>query len=762
MRQAVVLGKITLNMSQICAARRSDFLCFNNTDRLHALSKTPYCCRVSSPLRLPRLGAALGERGTRFSLYADNASSVDLCLFDEAGGAERRLPMEDGAHGLWSLFVPGVGAGQRYGFRVDGPWDPASGHRHNPNKLVLDPYAEAVTGKVTWAPEVFGHQVNADFAGDVTRRDDRDSAPFVPRSVVVNQNTYEWNDAFMRRVPWTETFVYEMHVRGATMQHPGIPEELRGTYAGVAHEAFLDHLERIGVTAVELLPVHTFSDEVHLVKKGLSQFWGYNTLGFFAPHEAYAHASTPQGVIDEFKAMVDALHSRNIEVLLDVVYNHTAEQSKEGGTLSWRGVDNASYYRLDGWGQDIDVTGCGNTLDLRDISALRMTLDSLRHWVHHYHVDGFRFDLAVALARGRDDGFDPGHPFLMALRADPVLSRVKLIAEPWDVGINGWRTGQFPPPFCEWNDRFRDVTRTFWLQDVAAGGTNGHGVSDIATRLAGSEDLFGNQDRGPLASINYVASHDGYTLADATAYERKHNEANGEQNRDGHGDNRSWNHGSEGLTHDTDILRQRRRSVRNLLATTLLSTGTPMICAGDEFGRTQGGNNNAYCQDNPTSWLDWDHGETEENLIETLAFLSQLRADHRVFRQSRFFTERPNPVDRRVDVRWYGRLGRTLTPQAWGDPDQRVLQMMLIGEGLEATSFLLVLHGANTAGEIVLPHPPYNHVGCEDEPHHLARYELVWDSAWETPAGAEHTSHDPGEYVTMPAASMRVYELITN
>ena len=699
----------------------------------------------------PRLGATPEAGGTTFALYAGHATAVELCLFDgpEPHAKETRLPLEDGAHGVWSRHVPDVGPGQLYGYRVHGPWEPSAGHRHNPEKLLIDPYAKAVTGKVSWRPEVFGHHVGPDFSGDPWHRDDRDSAPYVPRSVVVADDTYEWSDSAMTTVPWHETFIYELHVKGATERHPGIPDELRGTYAGLAHPAFLDHLQRIGVTAVELMPVHTFTDEVHLASTGLVNYWGYNTLNFFAPHAAYAHAKDPQGVVDEFKAMVDAMHSRGIEVLLDVVYNHTSEQSRTGGTLSWRGIDNRSYYRLDGWGQDIDVTGCGNTLDQRDISALRMTLDSLRHWVQEYHIDGFRFDLAVALARGRDDGYFEGHPFLMALRADPVLSQVKLIAEPWDVGINGWRTGQFPPPFGEWNDRYRDTVRTFWLPDVAAGEQNAHGVREIATRLAGSEDLFGHHDRGPLASINYVASHDGYTLADTVAYQRKHNEANGEGNRDGHGDNRSWNHGVEGLTTDEEIMRRRRRSVRNLLATTLLSTGTPMICAGDEFGRTQGGNNNAYCQDNETSWLDWDHESWQENLIDTTAFLSKLRADHRVFSQSTFFASRPMPTDRRVDVRWFGRHGHPMTEASWNDPACRVLQMMLIGEGLDATSFLLVLQGKNMTDDVTLP------------PAHVPdrSYELIWDSAWECPECQPRVVSVPGAVVEMPAASMRVYQI---
>ncbi len=437
--------------------------------------------------------------------------------------------------------------------------------------------------------------MGGDLTGDPDVRDDRDSAPFVPRSVVLADG-FDWGDDRRPDVPWSQTVVYEAHVRGLTQRLPGVPEHLRGTYAGLAHPATVEHLTSLGVTTVELLPVHAFTHEPALARRGARNYWGYNTLSFFAPHAAYASVADPAAVLREVKGMVRLLHQAGLEVVLDVVYNHTAEQGREGATLSWRGLDNQAYYRLDDNGRDVDVTGCGNTLDLCHPRAVQLALDSLRYWAEQVHVDGFRFDLATALARGRDDAFDPDHPFLVALRTDPVLSRLKLVAEPWDVGPHGWRTGQFPPPMAEWNDRFRDTVRTFWLADAAraARGEPGHGVRELATRLSGSQDLFGVGDRGPLASVNYLAAHDGFTVADTTAYERKHNEANGEGNRDGHDDNRSWNHGVEGDSEVPAVVAARRRSIRSLLGTLLLSTGVPMLAAGDELGRTQGGNNNAY------------------------------------------------------------------------------------------------------------------------------------------------------------------------
>ncbi|HET8600837.1 MAG TPA: glycogen debranching protein GlgX [Segeticoccus sp.] len=720
-----------------------------------------------SPDLAPPLGATLSGDGAHFAVYAGHAEAVELCLYDAddpTGASERVLPMPHRAHGTWFTHVAGVEGGQRYAFRAHGAWDPHRGLRYNPCKLLLDPYGRAVDGQVRWAPPVFGHAVDDRLHGDGEARDDRDSSAYVPRSVLLGDD-FDWGDDRPPLVPWAETVVYEAHVKGLTARHPAVPKPLRGTYAGLTHPAVLEHLLSLGVTTVELLPIHAFASEPALVQRGLTNYWGYNTLGFFAPHPEYAAATDPQGVLDEVKGMVKALHAAGIEVLLDVVYNHTAEQSGHaGGTLSWRGLDNRAYYRLDARGRDIDVTGCGNTLDLRHPMVCRMVLDSLRYWVEQVHVDGFRFDLAVALARGRDDGYDPDHPFLVALRTDPVLSRVKLVAEPWDVGVHGWRTGQFPPPFGEWNDRYRDTVRTFWLADVARDrrGEPGHGVRDLATRLAGSEDLFGSNytaDRGPIASINYVAAHDGFTLADTTAYEHKHNDANGEGNRDGHDDNRSWNHGVEGPTTDPPTRAARQRSMRNLLGTLLTATGVPMISSGDELGRTQRGNNNAYCQDNEISWLDWELQPWQEDLLETARFLTRLRREHPVLRQRTFFTGRPARRDGTAYLDWFAADGAPMHAGLWEDGRTRTLVMFLDGGPVGDGSLLIVWHGSTHEREVTLP----TITG-------VTAYRLLWDSAEPRPdapatpddeprpdAPATPDELRPGAHVCVGADSLRVY-----
>ncbi|MGO4341594.1 glycogen debranching protein GlgX [Pedococcus sp. 2YAF34] len=679
----------------------------------------------------PTLGMTLVEGGAEFAVYAGHADSVEVCLFDEGdtdGSTERRVPLVERTHGTWFGFLPGVQAGQRYGLRADGPWRPQEGLRYNPHKLLLDPYARAVEGEVRWGPEVYAHPVNQQLRGDDVIRGTLDSAGAMPRCVVVRDD-FDWGDDQHPHTPLADSVVYEAHVRNITMLHPEVPEHLRGTYAGLCHPAVIAHLKAIGVTAVELLPVHAFTSEPEVVQRGLVNHWGYNTLGFFAPHARYASTPDPQGALDEFKGMVRLLHDEGIEVILDVVYNHTAEQSRQGASLSWRGLDNRAYYRLDERGQDIDVTGCGNTLDLRHVMVCKMVLDSLRYWVQECHVDGFRFDLAVALGRGQNDDYDPNHPFLVALRTDPVLSRVKLVAEPWDVGIHGWRTGQFPPPFAEWNDRFRDAVRTFWLQDLGAQvhGQEGHGVRELATRLAGSQDLFGARDRGPVASVNFVAAHDGFTVADLTAYNAKHNGPNGEGNRDGTDGNRSWNHGVEGPTDPVDLTHlevgtARRRSMRNLLATTLLATGVPMLNAGDELGRSQDGNNNPYCQDSEVSWFDWELDDWQEDLLATTRFLTTLRAEHTVLRQRTFFTGRPVHEDGSTDLAWFGADGEPMENGRWEDPSTRTLLMFLNGACLQDRSLLLVLRGDAEPGTVTLPTLPG-----------LTGYELLWDSTLERP-----------------------------
>ena len=695
----------------------------------------------------PPPGVTLVEGGADVAVYAGHADGVEVCLFepgDTEGTSERRVPLLERAHGWWFGYVPGMGPGQRYNVRVAGEWAPDSGLRHNCDKLLLDPYARAVEGEVTWGPEVYGHVVDAGWHGDGERRSDLDSRGHVPRCVVVD-DAFDWDGDRPPGRTRSETVIYEAHVRNQTALHPDVPAELRGTYAGLAHPASVAHLRELGVTAVELLPVHAFTSEPHLVRRGLANHWGYNTLGFFAPHPGYAAATDPQGVVDEVKGMVKLLHREGIEVILDVVYNHTAEQDRTGATLSWRGLDQRAYYRLDERGRDIDVTGCGNTLDLRHPVVCRMVLDSLRYWVQEFHVDGFRFDLAVALGRGRGDEFDPDHPFLVALRTDPVLSRVTLIAEPWDLGMHGWRTGQFPPPFMEWNDRFRDAVRRFWIGDVRAQahGQHSHGLQDLATRLAGSRDLFGHRDRGPTASVNFVAAHDGFTLADLTSYDHKHNEANGEDNRDGSDGNTSWNHGVEGATDDEGVLAARARTIRNALGTLLLSTGVPMVNAGDEMGRSQGGNNNAYCQDNETSWLDWDLAPWQADLLATAQHLVTVRRELPALRQRVWALGRQVNDDGSRDMEWYAADG-TAMGDRWDHPGTRIVQMYVAGAWMGAESALLVVNGGAHEHVVTLPAAPG-----------VTAYRLLWDSDWERPKPAGR-AQPPGP-VTVSATSLRVY-----
>ena len=705
----------------------------------------------------PRPGVTLRPGGADIAVYAGNAEGVDLCLFepgDERGESERRIPLPERAHGWWWAFVEGLAPGQRYGLRAHGRWAPDEGLRYNERKLLLDPYARAVEGEVRLGPESYAHKVRrTDWRGDGLIPSDLDSAAHMPRGVVLG-NGFDWGGVEPPDTSLAESVVYEVHVKNFTRRHPGIPEELRGTYAGLAHPAAIAHLHRLGVTAVELLPVHTFTHEAHVVQRGLTNHWGYNTLGFFAPHAAYASTADPLGVLAEFKGMVRLLHEAGIEVILDVVYNHTAEGDGLGPTFSWRGLDGEAYYRLDDRGGHVDFTGCGNSLNLRHPIVAQMVLDSMRYWVEECHVDGFRFDLAVTLGRGRTSEYDPDHPFLIAVRTDPVLSRVKLIAEPWDLGPDGWRTGQFPPPFLEWNDRFRDTVRTFWLSDVRAArhGHPGHGVRDLATRLAGSQDLFHARDRGPLASVNFVTAHDGFTMADLTAYNRKHNGANGEGNRDGTDDNRSFNHGREGWADASEsILTARRRSIRNLFATLLLSAGVPMINAGDEFGRSQWGNNNPYCLDIEDIWFDWDLEAWQEDLLETAAFLVGLRRDHPVLRQRTFFTGHAVDDDGSVDVAWFGAHGAPLSREEWESGGTNTLVMLLDGGWIGTHSILIVLHGAAESGTVTLPDSPG-----------IRGYSVLWDSAWETPrpSGDEAETTPPRAEVAMGAASLRVYRVL--
>ena len=700
----------------------------------------------------PLPGVTLVPGGAEVCVYAGHADAVDVCLFDagdRTGLTERRVALTDRLYGYWFGFVPGMGLGQRYGFRAKGPWVPHAGLRYNPAKLLMDPYARAIEGELTWSGEVFGHRTSSDLTPeDLYQPDDRDSAAYVPRSVVVSDR-FDWGRDRPPRHALSDTVIYETHVRNLTMRLPGVPPELRGTYAGLAHPVTIDYLRSLGITAVELLPVHSFVTEPEVWRRGLTNHWGYNTLGFFAPHARYAASKDPQGALDEFKGMVKLMHAAGIEVFLDVVYNHTAEQSARGATLSWRGLDNRAYYRLDGRGDDIDVTGCGNTLDTRHVVVVRTILDSLRYWVQECHIDGFRFDLAVAMGRGKNDDFDPDHPLLVALRTDPVLSQVKNISEPWDLGIQGWRTGQFPPPFSEWNDRYRDRVRSFWLSDLSRliSGQHAHGVRDLATRLSGSADLFHARDRGPIASINFVAAHDGFTMADLTMYNHKHNEANHEDNRDGSDNNSSWNHGIEGPI-DDGISAVRHRSLRNLMGTLLVSTGVPMINGGDEFGRTQHGNNNAFCHDSDLSYYDWDLRPWQQDLLDTTRYLTALRRSHPVLRQRMFWSGGEVHIDGSKDLDWFDDRGSPMTQDRWGDERLRTLQMLLNGAWEGQASLLVVLHGGQHEADVTLPRPPG-----------ATAYELLWDSAWDRPPDAPiPMPYD--QAVRMLPASMRVYRVV--
>lgn len=687
-----------------------------------------------------------GRPGTNFALWAGGAESVELCLFDDEG-TETRVPLTELTHEIWHGFVPGVLPGHRYGYRVGGRWDPWTGARWNPAKLLLDPYARAVDGDFTLPPEVYGHvrdwpeQEVAD-----TVRDNRDSAPYVPKGVVVDDDD-PWTDDRRPKTPWADSVIYELHVRGFTMRHPGIPPELRGTYAGLAHPAAIEYLTGLGVTAVELLPVHQFAHEDHLLRRGLRNYWGYNSIGYFAPHAGYAATGTRGQQVGEFKRMVRALHDAGLEVILDVVYNHTAEGSEFGPTLSLRGIDNRGYYRLPGDARRYaDYTGCGNTLHVVQPQVLRLITDSLRYWVTEMGVDGFRFDLAAALARSMHD-VDMLSPFLAVIAQDPVLRRVKLIAEPWDVGSGGYQVGAFPPLWTEWNDRYRDTVRDFWR------GTQ-HDVRDLGYRLSGSSDLYAWGGRRPYASVNFITAHDGFTLRDLVSYERKHNEANGEDNRDGTNDNRAWNCGHEGETDDPAVGGLRRRQLRNMLSTLLLSTGVPMLVAGDETGRTQGGNNNAYCQDNEISWLDWSLPQDPDwaSLRELTARLIALRRAHPVLRRRAFFSGRPQSAEGLRDLAWFTAQGREMTDGDWYSPTS-TLGMYLSGadiphrdaRGRPVTddSFLAVFHASHRPVRFTLPGGPW-----------AREYELLLDTSREDQTEAPGSRHRGGKALTVPGRTV--------
>ncbi|PSK97992.1 glycogen operon protein [Murinocardiopsis flavida] len=616
------------------------------------------------------LGATYDGGGTNFALYSQAAEHVELCLFDDQGQEERiRLPDVRGFvhHG----YLPGVGPGQLYGFRVHGPDDPANGLRCNPSKLLIDPYAKAVSGDVEWSEALFGYK----FAAHGKANND-DSAPYVPRSVVINP-FFDWGDDRHPRTPYNESVIYEAHVRGLTMRHPGVPEELRGTYAGLAYPTVVEHLKELGVTAVELMPVHQFLHDHALVARGLRNYWGYNTIGFFAPHEEYAAYRGRGNQVQEFKTMVRTLHEAGIEVVLDVVYNHTAEGNHLGPVLSMRGIDNASYYRLvdDDPRYYMDYTGTGNSLNARDPHSLQLIMDSLRYWVLEMHVDGFRFDLASALAREFYD-VDRLSAFFDIIQQDPVISRVKLIAEPWDIGPGGYQVGNFPTLWTEWNGKYRDTVRDFWRGQPAT-------LGEFASRITGSSELYQDDGRRPFASINFVTAHDGFTLTDLVSYNGKHNDANGEDGHDGSDDNRSWNCGVEGPTDDPAVLALRTRQRRNILATLMLSQGVPMLLHGDEMGRTQNGNNNVYCQDNELSWVDWSLAEDNADLVAFTRAIIALRHEHPIFRRTRFFAGGPiRSGDELRDIAWFTPDGSEMTRENWEDAFGRAIVVFLNGDGI--------------------------------------------------------------------------------
>jgi glycogen operon protein len=647
------------------------------------------------------LGATWDGRGVNFALFSEHAEKVELCLFDDSGRREiQRIPIGERTDQVWHCYLPEARPGTLYGYRVHGPYQPDQGHRFNPHKLLLDPYARDMTGTLRWSDAHYGYTIG--HKREDLSLDRRESASGMPKCRVVD-TAFSWGDDRRPNVPWHDTVIYELHVGGYTRLHPQVPPPLRGTFAGLSCPAIIDHLCGLGVTSVELMPVHAFVDDRRLVEQGMRNYWGYNTIGFFAPEKRYCAS----GSISEFKTMVKTLHAAGLEVILDVVYNHTAEGNHCGATLCFRGIDNAAYYRLNPESPRyyVDFTGCGNTLNMQHPRVLQLIMDSLRYWVNEMHVDGFRFDLAAALARELHE-VDRLGAFFDILRQDPVLSQVKLIAEPWDLGEGGYQVGNFPVGWAEWNDQYRDTMRAYWKGD---GGL----IGDFARRLTGSSDLYGRNGRSPCASINFIAAHDGFTLNDLVSYNDKHNEANGEENRDGHNNNLSWNCGVEGPTDDPVILDLRERQKRNLLATLFLSQGVPMLLAGDEISRSQHGNNNAYCQDNELAWLNWQLGPAQQQLLKFTTHMIELRRQHPIFRRRDFFQGRPLHGGAVKDIVWLKPDGIEMTTEEWTKDFARCLGVYLSGDALEETdahgrpivdeSFLMLFNAHHDAVPFMLP-----------------------------------------------------------
>jgi isoamylase len=662
--------------------------------------------RTLLPGRPYPLGATCSERGTNFAIYSEGATRVDLAFFDAEGKQTDCVTLRERTAHVWHGLLCGIQAGQLYGYRLHGPWEPDRGHRFNPAKLLVDPYAKAISGKVDWKAPIFGHDAAS---GDDLKIDSQDSAAGVPKCVVIDPK-FDWGEDHPPETPLADSVVYEVHVRGFSIRNPGIPEKLRGTFAGLGHELSIEYFKKLGVTAVELLPTHHFIDEGRLVNEGLTDYWGYNTLGFFAPMSRYSASGDVGGQVREFKEMVKALHAAGIEVILDVVYNHTSEGNQLGATLSWRGVCNSTYYRLmDNPRYYMDYTGTGNTLNVRHPQVLKMIMDSLRYWVTEMHVDGFRFDLAATLARELHD-VSKLSPFFETIHQDPTVADVKLIAEPWDVGEGGYQVGQFPVLWAEWNGKYRDTVRRFWRGDPSQ-------LSDFAYRLTGSSDLYQSDGRKPYASINFVTAHDGFTLCDLVSYNQKHNEANKEDNRDGSDSNDSWNMGAEGPTQDPAINALRERQMRNFLATLMLSQGVPMLSGGDEVARSQRGNNNCYCQDNELTWFDWDLDEPRKRLLDFTARLIQLRLSHPNLHRRKFFQDReirkPGQDIAMMDIAWFNTDGNHVSDQTWHTEWNRAVCVLLNGQTLEVTdekgqpvidnSFLLIINAAQDGVEFTLP-----------------------------------------------------------
>lgn len=723
--------------------------------------------------RLTQLGVTATQNGVDISVVAPHATAIEVCFFSSkrSDARETRFQLLGPEEGIWHGHISGIAPGTLYGLRAWGPWDPDHGHLYNPHKLLLDPYAKAISGKVEYCAQTHAHQTDSElYPEQPLQMNVEDSAPYTVRGVVSGP---QFPIAPGPNIPWNETVIYEAHVRGLTEQLPGIPESLRGTYAGLAHPTTISYLKDLGVTTIELLPIHAKLNEPFLMERGLDNYWGYSTLSYFAPEPSYATKTArqvgPLAVLDEFRGMVSLLHQAGLEIILDVVYNHTCEGATSGQSISWRGLDNAMYYRLcpDNQSYTMDFSGCGNTLDMSHPRVTQMVLDSLRYWAGEVGVDGFRFDLGVAMGRMRPD-FTPDHSFFQTCLDDPILRDKKMIAEPWDLGPNGWRTGDFPLPFSTWNDRYRDAIRSFWLADARAqsrGDFKGNGPYELATRLSGSEDLYGPGNipgpRGPRCSINFVTAHDGFTMADLVCYDHKHNEANLENNRDGNDNNLSWNHGVEGSSRShpranwtpaeanesliADLQMIRERSLRNLMGTLLLSAGTPMIVAGDEFARSQNGNNNAYCQDNEISWLDWNWSSWQENLHDSIRYLLRLRKEHPTFRPASFLTGKPAGVDQIPDLSWYDQVGSVLQDQAWHSPTNRVLQMLRSGAPYGDQDLLVLFNGVLAPATVTLA------AGRGQN------YQLVYDTSWQHPNEAENTIYQPEEQVKMEDLSIQIY-----